>query len=574
MLVGEVAGQAPSWGAWSLLPPLLAIGLAVVLRRVTLALFAGVLAGAVLIAEGNLLLALQQTLTEYLIGSSEKFTDHLKILVFTTLLGTMVGVMTRNGAMQAVIERIVKPGRNRCQGQQMTCGLGLAIFFDDYANTLVVGTAMRPLTDRLKISREKLAFLVDATAAPVAGLSVISTWVAYEIGLIGESYAAVDQKVDSYGIFLKTVPYRFYSILLLVFVWTIARSGRDFGAMRRAEERAVMTGEVSRPGRTAAPSLQAAAATKNTKELPAAYRGLDLYAHTAPPSLPLAEPPDGQPTSGEPDGPEVVVERPLVRNAVIPLVLLLVTLLVGVLGWGGDSMLNVMLVASLVASFSSLGLTWLTRAVPFRESLAAWRQGAFSMFQALGILILAWALAAVCAPQYLNTAGYLVDLVGQGLPVQWMPTLSFVLAAVIALATGSSFSTMALLIPLSLPISWNLLTADTPTPVDPADPLLLATLGAVLAGAIFGDHCSPISDTTVLSSAAAGCDHLDHVATQAPYAVVVAGIALLMGYVPVGFGVPIGVCLPLSIATAIGCPLLLGRQIGSDTGDKTIVGDQ
>lgn len=548
MLVAEVVEQPESWGAWSLLPPLLAIGLAVAFRRVTLALFAGVLGGALLVAEGDVFLALQQTATDYVIGGlvpatvdlgnqswtllipSQTFFDHLKILVFTTLLGTMVGVMTRNGAMQAVIERIVKPGRNRSQGQQMTCALGLTIFFDDYANTLVVGTSMRPLTDRLKISREKLAFLVDATAAPVAGLSVISTWVGYEIGLIGDAYAAVGQRVDSYEIFLRTIPYRFYSILLLIFVWTIARSGRDFASMRRAEERAALTGDVSRPGSMAPASL--------------------------------------------PSGPEVEVSRPLVRNAAIPLLLLLATLLVGVLGWGGDSMLDVMLTASLTASVSSLVMTWLTRAVTVRESLTAWRQGGFSMFQALGILVLAWALAAVCAPEHLDTAGYLVDAVGQGLPVQWMPALSFILAAVIALATGSSFSTMALLIPLSLPISWNLLAADTTMQADPAHPLMLATLGAVLAGAIFGDHCSPISDTTVLSSAAAGCDHLDHVATQAPYAVVVAGIALLAGYVPVGFGVPIVVCLPLGIAAAIACPLLVGRRIGPAADEKTTMTDQ
>jgi len=512
-LLAEAAPE--SLGAWSLLPPLLAIGLAVAFRRVGWALLIGVAAGALIVARGDIVEASVALFRDYLIGDSEGAFEHGLILLFTTLLGTMVGVITRNGAMQAVIARLIRPGRDRRHGQQLTCGLGLAVFFDDYANTLVVGTSMRPITDRLRISREKLAFLVDATAAPVAGLAVISTWVGYEVGLIGDVYRQLGQDVDSYWLFVQTLPYRFYSILLLIFVWTVARTGRDFGPMARAEQRAVATGEVSRSGSSAPPAMD--------------------------------------------EIPEGVARRGLVRNALVPL-LGLVGGLIGGLAWlGGDAALAVMLAASVLASLLSVVMTLATRALSPGQTLIGWFRGGASMFAALWILVLAWGLGAVCDHGALGTADYLLEVTGANLPAELMPALSFVLAAAIALATGSSFSTMALLIPISVRMAWNLL--ETPVP---DDPVLLGTLGAVLAGAIFGDHCSPISDTTVLSSAAAGCDHLDHVGTQAPYAFVVAAVALLIGYLPIGWGAPVWLCLPLGAVLAIAIPRLLGRVPSED----------
>ncbi|GIS59265.1 MAG: hypothetical protein CM1200mP2_14900 [Planctomycetaceae bacterium] len=244
-------GVVKHLGVWSLLPPLLAIGMAVVFRRVALALLIGVVTGSLLVARGDVTEATVALFRDYLVGDSDNFREHAVILLFTTLLGTTIGVITRNGSMQAVISRLIRPGRDRRHGQQLTCGLGLAIFFDDYANTLVVGTSMRPITDRLRISREKLAFLIDSTAAPVAGLAMISTWVGYEVNLIGDVFSKRGQDVDAYGLFLQTIPYRFYSVLLLVFVWTVARTGRDFGPMAVAEQRAVSTGEVVRTGSSA-----------------------------------------------------------------------------------------------------------------------------------------------------------------------------------------------------------------------------------------------------------------------------------------------------------------------------------
>ncbi len=516
LLLGEAAAEsaAVAVGAWSLLPPVLAIGLALLFRRIGWALLIGVVSGALIVARGDVVEAAIALFRDYLVGDSKNAYAHGLILVFTTLLGTMVGVITRNGAMQALIARLIRPGRDRRHGQQLTCGLGLAVFFDDYANTLVVGTSMRPITDRLRISREKLAFLIDATAAPVAGLALISTWVAFEVGEIQSAFRSeAGQEVNAYWVFVQTIPYRFYSILLLVFVWTVARSGRDFGPMARAEHRAVTTGAVSRAGSVAPAAMD---------ELPAGVK-----------------------------------RRGLAINALVPLLGLVVVLVAGLCLYGGGLALEVMLGASVLMSLVSVELTLATRALSPRETLKGWYLGGASMFAALWILVLAWGLGAVCGREALGTGTYLAELTGQSLPVEMMPALSFVLAAGIALATGSSFSTMTLLIPISVGMTWNLLEAPV---VD--DPLMLGALGAVLAGAIFGDHCSPISDTTVLSSAASGCDHLDHVSSQAPYAFVIAIASLLVGYVPIGWGVPVWICLPAGLAVAIAIPLVFGRLPG------------
>ena len=280
--------------------------------------------------------------------------------------------------------------------------------------------------------------------------------------------------------------------------------------MARAEQRAISDGEVSRTGSTAAPALD---------ELP-----------------------------------EGIVRRGLVRNALVPLMGLLGGLVGGLAWLGSDGALEVMLGASVLASLASVVMSLATGALSGRETLVGWFRGGASMFAALWILVLAWGLGAVCGQGALGTADYLVEVSGRRLPAELMPALSFVLAAAIALSTGSSFSTMALLIPISLRVAWELLGAPVPD-----DPVLLGTLGAVLAGAIFGDHCSPISDTTVLSSAAAGCDHLDHVGTQAPYAFVVAVVSLVVGYLPIGWGVPVWICLPVGVVATVTVLRVLGK---------------
>lgn len=537
---------------FSIVPPLLAIVLAVWLRNVIIALFAAVYSGAAILAHGDMFQALMKTLDTYVLGEFAPLDDnghvefqHLMIIFFTMFLGAMVGVMWQSGGTTALVGSMGRFTTKREHGQLMTWALGMLVFFDDYANTLLVGSTMRPVTDRLKISREKLAFLVDSTAAPVAGLALVSTWVGIEIQYISDTYADLGMKANVFDVFLGTIPYRFYPIHLLAFVCLVAYTGHDFGPMLRAEARALAA---DNPG--------------NTSNL--------------------------TPDTPDPDH-EVIGRRNVARNAYIPLAVLLSAIVVG-LWWTGSEQLaadnvqavadgvagkqttfwniigsasseRVLFLSSFIASLAAVGSAAITRSLTVGESMDAWARGAKTMFYPLLVLVLAWAVATICNPKHLNTAGFLVEICDGKISVVWMPSIAFLLAAVVAFSTGSSWSTMGLLMPLFISVTYYLLVNENDA--DPMHHLMLGTIGAILAGAIYGDHCSPISDTTVLSSAASGCNHLSHVATQLPYATTVAGVALLLGYLPAGYGYSPIVLMPLGLLILFLLVQFLGRPAGA-----------
>ncbi|GAB4136763.1 MAG: hypothetical protein Tsb009_03930 [Planctomycetaceae bacterium] len=528
---------------FSILPPLLAVGLAIWLRNVLVAMFAAIWCGTIILARGDFFAGFMRALDTYLIQEIVRASDsgehsHLLIILFTMFLGAMIGVMARSGGTRAIVNGMARFTKNREQGQLMTWAMGFVIFFDDYANTLLVGGTMRPVTDKLRISREKLAFLVDSTAAPVAGLAIISTWVGVEVGYIQSTYnqlfPGTGMEWNAYSTFLATIPFRFYPVHLLVFVMLIAYIGNDYGPMLRAEARALKHGQMSR---------------------------LDANVD--------AEALDHSLSNKESD------QAPRLRTAIVPLVVLIGLIMIG-LWWTGSEGLatvnqklaaegkppieknfwtilqesssnRVMFVSAFLASVSAIGIAIASKALKLSQAIDAWATGAKSMFFALIVLVLAWTIATLCDAEHLNTAGFLVELAGGRVSAAWTPTLAFLLSAAVAFATGSSFTTMGLLMPLFITMTFYLLSNDND--LDPNHPIMLGTIGAVLAGAIFGDHCSPISDTTVLSSAASGCDHLDHVATQFPYAISVALVALLFGYVPIGFGISPLILLPLGVLT-------------------------
>ncbi|MBD3673703.1 MAG: Na+/H+ antiporter NhaC family protein [Planctomycetaceae bacterium] len=499
--------------ALSLLPPMVAIILAVWWRNVLPALFVGVWVGTTLLEQGRPdlgLLRILDTLLFNVIASpaSDGSVDysHLTIILFTLFLGAMIGVMSDSGGSAAVVNHIAKRIKTRHQGQTLTWLTGLVVFFDDYANTILIGGTMRPVTDRLKISREKLAFLIDATAAPVAGLAVISTWAGFEVGLIEEGFQGVGQEVDGWRMFIETIPYRFYPVTMLLFVAAIAWTGRDYGPMFQAETDAV---------------------------------------NAVPEEEVTEENPSGQ--------------RPFMRHAFIPLIVLVGIVAVGIT-IDLDSSSKALLIASFIASIAGLVSTLVTRTFSLEQAVEAWVGGVKSMIPACVILVMAWMIGTVCDAEHLDTAGFLSSTIGKQLDPAWLPSVSFLMAAGVSFATGSSWATMTLLIPLFTSLSWNLLGADV---VEASHPIVLGTIGSVLAGSIFGDHCSPISDTTVLSSAASHCDHLKHVSTQLPYAVTVGGISLLLGCVPIGFGLNVWICLLIQCVTLLAVIFVFGRPPGA-----------
>ncbi|NIT61067.1 MAG: Na+/H+ antiporter NhaC family protein, partial [Aliifodinibius sp.] len=233
----------------SVVPPLLAILLALITRQVIVALFMGIWIGVTFIYDYRVHVGFLKTVDTYIIQAINS-PDHISIIVFSMVLGGMVGVITRSGGTQGIVDFLSRYARDSRRGQLATWAMGIFIFFDDYANTLIVGNTMRPLTDKLRISREKLSYLVDSTAAPVANIAIISTWIGYELGLISQSFDALNVDMNPYLIFIQTIPYNFYPIYALIFGFLIAFLLRDFGSMRQAEIRVNKTGEVLSPTAT------------------------------------------------------------------------------------------------------------------------------------------------------------------------------------------------------------------------------------------------------------------------------------------------------------------------------------
>ena len=529
-------------GFVSILPPLIAIALALWFKEVIVSLVAGVWLGALFVYSYNPFEAIISVAGRF---ARDALLDpgRASIVVFSLLLGGMVGIIGKMGATRSMVDAISPFATNRRRGLLATWFAGLVVFFDDYANTLVVGNTMRPVTDRLKISREKLAYIVDSTAAPVAALMFVSTWVGYEIGLIADGYeAAATQSADpaiaqaldipAFGVFISTIPYLFYPILAIVLVLTLVITGRDFGPMLHAERRANSGGGLFRPG------AQLAADTGEA-EMGAAGRSVPWW------------------------------------FGVLPVAVLVTTVLWGLVRTGiealpeGDpaNLTNIfgnadpyvpLLWGSLLACVVAVALASGTRVLTLNESVQGVVSGVKSMMMAMMILTLAWSLSDVT--NALGTAPYLSQLLSDAIPVTLIPVSVFVVAAATAFATGSSWGTMAILLPIVIPLTIALGGVEV-VPGGEAYHILLSSIAAVLAGSIFGDHCSPISDTTVLSSMASGCDHIDHVKTQLPYALTVGGAGLLLGNVATAYGLPAWISLLLGAGTVIGVVLLIGKKV-------------
>jgi Na+/H+ antiporter NhaC len=516
---------APGW--FSVLPPLLAIALALIFKEVIMALFAGVWLGALAVAGYNPMGAVWRTIDTFAVPALADIDGgHTQIIVFSLLLGGMVGIISKNGGTLGIVEAVSPFAKSARRGKLATWLAGLAIFFDDYANTLIVGNTMRPITDRLKISREKLAYVVDSTAAPVAALVPISTWVGYEISLINDGFriaaeqSAADPALSSallaaspFNVFIHTIPYLFYPLLALFFVFLTSVMDRDFGPMAQAEQRAARGAGLFRKGAMLATDTSAL----------------------------MEEPKDGTPRRW--------------WNAAIPVLSVIVVVLVGLYttGRGGAgpeaSLMDVfgaadpfatLLWGSLAGCIVAMLLSVVQRILTAREAIEAWLSGLRAMVIAMVILVLAWSLGSVT--EELGTAEYLAQILSDTLPLQLFPFLVFVTAAATAFATGTSWGTMAILLPLVIPLTVSL-GGGAAFDGGAHYSILLGVISSVLAGAIFGDHCSPISDTTVLSSMASACDHVDHVRTQLPYALLVAGVGMVLGDIGTAYGLPTIVAL-------------------------------
>lgn len=516
----------PNYGILTLVPAILIIALAFTTRNVVLSLFIGILTGSVIMNKGNIFHAFLRVCDTYILGEA---TDswNAALIIFIFGIGGLVSLMMKMGGMQAIAESLSKKANSAKGTLFITWLLCLIIFFEDIASNLIVGPTMRPLAEKTKVSTEKLSFVLDSTAAPVSDIAFISTWIAYEISMIKMSFEALSLEVNAYDLFVKSVPYRFYNLLAIAFVLILIFMRRDYGPMYEAERRARKT------GKTVADGGHPMMSEDNESVSPKEGSKLSPY------------------------------------NAIIPILVLLTAVVAGL--WYNGGGLNEPFTingirnafgnadSSVVILWSVMFTTVLTavmavgqKIATINEAIDIWLSGAKGMFLTNTILILAWSSGAIMGD--LGTAKYIIGFVGGSIPAMLLPLILFGFACFLAFATGTSFGTTGIMMPIAIPLVMSYTNMEV-------NHLVIAVIGAVTSGAVFGDHCSPISDTTIMSSMGAGADHIEHVRTQLPYAFTVAAVAALAGCTVAGFnGHPI-ISYVIGIAALIAIVRFIGKPV-------------
>lgn len=509
-------------GFWSIAPPLLALALALVTKEVYSSLAIGVFTGMIIYQftlNGAGFTQLIDSFTMVPRMMAEQISGNGALILFLALLGALVVVIAAAGGSRAYGEWVSKHIKSARMAKVLTAFLGILIFVDDYFNCLTVGAVMRPVTDRFNISREKLAWLIDSTAAPICIIAPVSSWAVAVGGYLGEG---------GFNTFIASIPYNFYALLTIAFVFFICISGLDFGPMKvaEAEAKATMSEKSRIPGKA---SVLESVSTARVHD--------NANPDTVPPEsnipIQIAENADLQEAANHAieDYKGInISEKGKVYDLIIPIVVLIIFSILGMMYVGGFfegvdfgtaigedpvSGLNIgVSVALLVAALMFLPRK-LMNLNGYVEGLS---EGVRSMIGAIMILVLAWSLGGAC--RHLLGTGEFVSgfLNGLGVDMSFLPAVLFVVAAFIAFSMGTSWGTIALIMPIVVGV------------FDPTDPLFLVAVGSTLGGAVYGDHVSPISDTTILSSAGAQCNHLRHVATQLPYASLVM-VCCLIGYI-------------------------------------------
>ena len=508
VITKNVAGAdfAFSGTAWSLFPALVAIILALITKEAYSSLFIGIFLGAFMISECSVLDTVDTVTTA---GITTAISDTAGVLFFLVMLGIIVALINKSGASRAFGEWAQKHIKTKAGALIATFALGVLIFIDDYFNCLTVGSVMSPVTDSKKISRVKLAYIIDATAAPVCMIAPVSSWAAAVSGCVDtDTYS-------SFELFVRAIPYNFYSIFTFVFIITLIVLGFDYGKMSGYEIKAEKTGDLS---------MLAVALNDEREEMNVKENG------------------PANPAKGK------------IYDIIIPVVLLIGTCIWGLIRNGYQNIGEGSLQEAFSDTDATIGLPWggivalvliiiylvARKVVSFDDAMKCIPKGFMAMVPAITILVLATSLKNMTGS--MDAKAFVEGIMANASALQWaLPAIVFVLACVIAFATGTSWGTFGILIPIVCAVF----------PEDSS--LFFVGISACLAGAVCGDHCSPISDTTIMSSAGAHCDHIAHVETQLPYAISVAGISfvtyLLAGLLDkaglVVLSIPIGIALTI-----------------------------
>lgn len=529
-------------GAWSVVPPLLALALALITKEVYSSLTIGIFTGMVIYtftASGPGIDPLIQAFTMVPRMMGAQIADNASLLLFLALLGALVVLVALAGGSRAYGAWVTQHVKSARLAKMLTALLGVLVFVDDYFNCMTVGAVMRPVTDRFRISHEKLAWIIDSSAAPVCIIAPVSSWAVAVGGYLGE---------NGFSTFVASIPYNFYALATIVFVFFICASNMDFGPMRTAEQRARACGA---PDRSASASVsESCGISSDEAEAPdaasASAGGSGSGRHDADQGL------------VEFDGMKVS-DKGTVLDLVVPIATLIVSSIVGMLYVGGffqgadfatavgvDPIAGLCIGAAtaLIAAAAMYLPRGLTTLSGYMDGMA---EGVKSMVSAIMILVLAWSLGGVCR-YMIGTGPFVSDVLnGLGVGLEFLPAVIFAVSAFIGFSMGTSWGTIALVLPIVTGV------------FDPSDPLFLVAVGATLGGAVYGDHISPISDTTILSSTSAKCALLDHVSTQTPYATIVFAAGSI-AYLVTGFAHNPWVGLVLTIVLSIATFVLLAKR--------------
>ncbi|MEG1404640.1 MAG: Na+/H+ antiporter NhaC family protein [Oscillospiraceae bacterium] len=525
-------------GIISLIPALLTILLAFITKEVISSLVAGLFAGLIILqgvsGSGNLISQIGGVFNAFGDTIISITTDSFRgsIIILCLCIGGMVAVINVSGGFAALGKKITKGINSPRRATLMAQAMGMCLFFDDYANALITGPVMRGITDKQGVSREKLAYIVDSTAAPVAGIAIISSWIAAELSAIESGFVVAGIEASAYSHFFGSIPFCFYNFIAVAFVLYTAVMGREYGPMLLAERRA-RAGEPLRRGsasESAEPETGAVLAEGSIWSAVLPIITMCLYAFVG----------------FYVNGMQNAVAAGLLPRGVAFSLSTLST------AFGNADTVGVLMRAAILSGFVAIFMGCVTKKLNLTRGIKAWVEGASGILLTVLVLVLAWGLSETIAK--LGAAYFLVDLVTLHLPYWILPMLIFIVCCAISFAAGS-FGCMVIVMPITVPVAYQ---AALSSGIGYEEQFIFACIAAVLSGAIFGDHCSPVTDTTILSSLGAGCDNLDHVKTQLPYALTVAGIASVFGYLPAGLGVP-----PIiSIATGLFVGFLIVRFIG------------
>ncbi|EGK8001190.1 Na+/H+ antiporter NhaC family protein [Campylobacter upsaliensis] len=560
-LFADAKVNAEFYGFITLLPPFIAIILAFITKDVILSLFMGVLSGTFLLSLASniffvdtiALINIYDTLVEsfskiisYVLKSTSDPVN-AGIILQILCIGGLVALITKMGGAKAIALQFAKRAKTAISAQLNTWLIGLLIFFDDYANLLIVGPIMRPLADKFKISREKFAFIIDSTAAPVAGIAIISTWIGLEVSLIKNAYASIGiDNISAFGIFVETIPYRFYNIFMLFFVALTAIMGREFGSMYAAQIRAKTTGQIAPVSKSAA---------LDTAELEdqflAPKDGIEIRAF----------------------------------DAIVPVMTLIILAILGFYFNGfsvleGEELANakanplsfetlrsafgsadssiVLFQAALFAAIVAIFIGVRRRIFNIKEAIETWIYGWKTMIFTIVLLLLAWSLSSIVKD--LGTSTFITHLLADKLPEFILPATIFAFASLISFAIGTSYGTMGVLMPLAVPLAFEVAKLNG-LEGEALHHYMVLNISCVLTGAIFGNHCSPISDNVILSSMSAKCDHMEHVRTQIPYALFICAISLFTGYIPTALGLSVWLVLPLNFILITLLLRIIGKKV-------------